>query len=1123
MVTCKVDSAVVPKMGRNRKTSSTSSGFRLLDNDQLDNVSSVSRNSIYKIKIDAMFDDTRSIKSSHHHNRFDDRRGSHRTRSIIMYGKSELSGTSLITGDNMKNGNNSSSHNNSNDNHDDDNDGINKNISSRSLKRRTNLVRNNSTSSDVITINGERVKQDVQRISNSVQAQIERMFTDVAKDATCSFDVRCLGSLPLKDKVTSLQGLQDPLRQLYLSDAIQGNQPNGQLDICASGLRFRQDDDKESKMTPFHNIAVWSAVKFVVSQEEGGAAFLPLITDPENIDKSSLFQPLSASDQRRLSSGLHAPIFAVVMRSSGIPKLLECHAFVCQTPEDAIVIAATLYQSLMSHVSTNSHRSSKKRTPRNQNGVSCISIASSSAANGSNYLSRNGNVSLANVGRKNSLRRSNRLRSNQMNRTESINSLAGSTRQSQNRKKRAASSSLSGESDNFQGVVETTTEERKKKSHKTKRAPPIPTPARNKPINLLTNNTNNIDNKNSIALNSGNYTDGIDSIVDLNSSTTNSNGKKKVESKKNKKSTTNSEQHYHRNSEGGDILTRVAIPRSGSFLNTGGLTRYKSRATRRNSGKNDVWGGGGGLQENLHSLDDILNAIIDADGMSFNDLKPIYKEFLLKLAVTLTKDELYQRSKNIMRRQRKRKLKRKNSQKKKNFSIGSGIRNVFRFGKFRTTNKSLKSTDFSSKSTTNKTVSKDSSRVKENPCCKMGATSSSDVSVARHDNNINGFHRNSSSGYVSCSECSYDSEACTCESADRCYCSLGADNELLDSSESNRHQNGTMKTVNRHNTQFNEKLRRRSRTPGPRDSLLSCRTDDKCYCSMLDTTPGYTSDTTYCDTDSCNSASKCYCPHNELKQKRRLECCNNDDSLIEITKNNKKSTRRKPPEKFGLDYELFQIDDDNSDVKQRKSRSRSIGSINRSSSCHESCCEVEIRKQKLKQHEALSMKKSVEAAAIFADVKLSQTTDLQKNKKSRGQTNKIHQNQQNTLTSNGIRQNLLSEQVNRNNKKNSFVTKKHDDLKNCERYNRSISSSYKPSTNSISSRKVSSSSSHRSQHHHQRSSSTDNFLTKLNAIEKYNHRSTSKNSGKGRTINESYYQSMRIVSASLEDSLGYLP
>lgn len=38
-------------------------------------------------------------------------------------------------------------------------------------------------------------------------------------------------------------------------------------------------------------------------------------------------------------------------------------------------------------------------------------------------------------------------------------------------------------------------------------------------------------------------------------------------------------------------------------------------------------------------------------------------------------------------------------------------------------------------------------------------------------NNVAGANR-SSSGYVSCSECSYDSESCTCISADKCYCSL---------------------------------------------------------------------------------------------------------------------------------------------------------------------------------------------------------------------------------------------------------------------------------------------------------------------------------------------------------------
>ena len=30
----------------------------------------------------------------------------------------------------------------------------------------------------------------------------------------------------------------------------------------------------------------------------------------------------------------------------------------------------------------------------------------------------------------------------------------------------------------------------------------------------------------------------------------------------------------------GDIFTKVTIPRSGSFLNTGGLTRYKNKSSR---------------------------------------------------------------------------------------------------------------------------------------------------------------------------------------------------------------------------------------------------------------------------------------------------------------------------------------------------------------------------------------------------------------------------------------------------------------------------------------------------------------------------------------------------------------
>jgi hypothetical protein len=179
-------------------------------------------------------------------------------------------------------------------------------------------------------------------------------------------------------------------------------------------------------------------------------------------------------------------------------------------------------------------------------------------------------------------------------------------------------------------------------------------------------------------------------------------------------------------------------------------------------------GGGGGsplgfselfnefrLQENLHSLDDILNAIINSEGMSFNDLKPIYKEFLLKLAVTLTKDELYQRSKSIMRRQRKKKLKRKNSNAithPAKMIIGAfGLKSVFKLGRFKAKKPQL---------TSSQTPANDAKRTSDELKAKSKrrersariATSGSEVSVHRTETAMNGHNRNSSSGWVNAND-----------------------------------------------------------------------------------------------------------------------------------------------------------------------------------------------------------------------------------------------------------------------------------------------------------------------------------------------------------------------------------
>lgn len=267
-------------------------------------------------------------------------------------------------------------------------------------------------------------------------------------------------------------------------------------------------------------------------------------------------------------------------------------------------------------------------------------------------------------------------------------------------------------------------------------------------------------------------------------------------------------------------------------------------------------------------MDDILGVIIDPEGMSFNDLKPIYKEFLLKLSVTLTKDELYQRSKSIMRRQKKKLLRRSSSVNTKtshHLLVGGKFRrlkHIFQRNLKMRLKKKLKQEEQklhpnasklpeSSISTSSYDTRQFRPREEVNAAKKQkkseknrhrrdrhSTSEESDFfSLKRSKAKSQGFsllhnqNRNSSSGYVSCSECSYDSDTCTCVSADKCYCSLGARNPP-----------------------------RKTKCPS-----ASCKPEGRCFC--------HPSPLTYCDcdTDSCAESNKCYCTTdtNAFEQLRR--------------------------------------------------------------------------------------------------------------------------------------------------------------------------------------------------------------------------------------------------------------
>ncbi len=527
---------------------------------------------------------------------------------------------------------------------------------------------------------------------NDVQERIEMMFSEISsseqeantnKSTTNNkFAVQHLGSMAVQGKINSVHGLQEPLKELFFKYCTHKKKNTaGAIQITDNGLNIEYNGNyggKIEKLYPFSNIATWASLKFALQSNERGNeyAFLPVVANSDN-----LFRPLDEELAENFVGTHNTPLFVVVMREPDSPtKQLSCHGFVCQSSEDAVVIATSLYKTLIGKLSKN--RAKNK-------------LAKRRSRQAANHLSSIGEISPM----------------------ETV------------------------ELDNYAQV---------------EKPPPPPPPTR--PPRKIKDTT------------------------------------KRRQADESEKSV--------RAVETGDVLTKVAIPRSSSFLNTNRLSsRYqdaKPVEVQRTTGSplgfvemfNELQ-----THEGLQTIDEILNVIIKAEGMSFNDLKPIYKEFLLKLALVLSKDELYHRSKSIMNSQ---KNKDKTSRLRKVITIKSGLKNAFRKPLVK-----LKKDSCSCVKTNTKTydgTSTDSFFLADGPNAEDAKRQTKTPASGRHktfrfrsqlitstseDSDYPKVDqrkfktkikedplRPSSSGYFSFSECSYDTESCTCTSADKCYCSL---------------------------------------------------------------------------------------------------------------------------------------------------------------------------------------------------------------------------------------------------------------------------------------------------------------------------------------------------------------
>ena len=583
--------------------------------------------------------------------------------------------------------------------------------------------------------------------TGSLQSRIEvpanyTTSVNIQKSKPVRYKIEYLGAVPLRGKASNLDALQVPLKELYLKHkALQSlghsNLP-GTLEISDTGLRVQYIRELhkgvQELFNSFPTIAVWAAVRFshktVIlpsSERRQKFAFVPLISDPQNEEKKRIFYDLDYEEINLAQTGPHPPVFACVMRRSGMPKQLECHGFICSSSEDAIIIAANLYQALVDTMKRNKTGGGQ---PRRADPTSPHNLRRDDLSRRSSRKSMRRGEPPVRPPRKKRVKGDEPRVVTGLVRRRSIRSSTRSARS--NRSNRSSKSA--------------------RRRMETRGSRP------GKIIPLQRDE------------------------MGRQSSRRGQEAGKAVS---------------------GDLLTKVSIGRTKSFVKTG--NQYNLQELFRELKE----------KEGVESIDDVLKRVISPNGMSFNDIKPVYRELLLKLAMTMSQDEIFERSKSIMASSKK--LKKKQRDNENSGSLGSFFKSFSRPSS-KTNSLATKKPDVlaihsdrpvkpvkSSKSSKGKHFTKAdiSGPLPILDVHKPSVLSKEKEALAKDDQ--------TDDAYVSCSECTYESvcnyDSCTCRmkksirpaaediknliskgkdvmsecdadsciSTDKCYCSLRGD------------------------------------------------------------------------------------------------------------------------------------------------------------------------------------------------------------------------------------------------------------------------------------------------------------------------------------------------------------
>ena len=163
----------------------------------------------------------------------------------------------------------------------------------------------------------------------------------------CRCRVLYLGSAVPHVTKDGLQGIQEPLKELYPEDGALGAKGiDSWLSVWSNGFLLENMDENRKKVSrffPIESLHYCAAVRYVLvpgSGLESASNTLNRNGSNGNADKAPQprFLPLDSPFARNPNIN-HPPLFAAILRRTTGIKVLECHVFICkrETAANALV------------------------------------------------------------------------------------------------------------------------------------------------------------------------------------------------------------------------------------------------------------------------------------------------------------------------------------------------------------------------------------------------------------------------------------------------------------------------------------------------------------------------------------------------------------------------------------------------------------------------------------------------------------------------------------------------------------------------------------------------------------------------------------------------------------------